>query len=84
MSWADGRTCQNNPQGTEAKAFLGHHQGNAGPQQPMLLGVGDDAARAGWVLFLQLLAVRRHWENDDSVRWQVTVANDGTFLTRQV
>lgn len=66
----------------EGKAFLGHHQGNAGPQQPMLPGAGDEAARGGLVL-LQLLTAQRHWENDDGVRCQVTVANDGVFLTRR-
>lgn len=83
MSWTDGWLCQNKYLRREAKAFLGHHQGNTGPQQPVLLHVGDATAKAGLVLLL-LFAVGRQWEDDDSVRCQVTVANDGVSLMRQV
>lgn len=82
MGWAGGQTCQNKPQGREAKAFLGHHHGDAGPRSQRG-SVGDDAARAGLAL-LQLSAVQRHWENDDGVGCRVTVANDVVFLTGQV
>ena len=37
--------------GERGKAFLGHHQGNAGPWQPMQLGAGADAAGQVWVRY---------------------------------